>query len=122
MAVGSGGCIARQREPPSVRLAWVWLVNDRDREQNVRVTVEDGDEVAFEEEYLLGTGPNDGNVRIESPVEAPGRYVVRMTAGEERVEVDTTDLVSDEANCVGLRFTLLDNGSTDWWHRAMQEC
>lgn len=117
----AGGCLDRNR-PPESRLAWIWLRNDRDERSKVEVVVEDSGETVLSETYDLGTGPETTNVNVENPINGPGRYVVRATMDEETREVDTTDLVDGDEDCIGVRFSLLDNGSVDYWTKSMRQC
>lgn len=41
--------------------------------------------------------------------------------GETR-EVDTTNLVDGEEDCIGVRFSLLNNGSVEYWTKTMRQC
>ena len=122
VAVAVGGCLG-VGGPPQSRLAWVWLQNDRQRQYEVDVTVEDDGETVFSDAYRLpAAGSETVDIRETSPVEGPGRYVVRATMDGETREVDTTELVDGDQNCIGVRFSLLDNGSVDYWTRSMQQC
>jgi hypothetical protein len=106
-----------------VKLAWIWLVNDRDEEYKLEVAVEDNGKRIFAETLQLGPRTAEsGNKLIESPVDGRGHYVVRVTTEAESREVDVTELVSGDKECVGVRFSLLSNGTMDWWHRSMNQC
>jgi hypothetical protein len=115
-----GGCLAAR--PQQSRLAYIWLVNDRDESYDVDVVVEDDGETVFEKTYELGTTPDTANVNTENPVSGPGQYVVRATMDGETRTVDTTELVDGDEDCVGVRFSLLNNGSVDYWTKSMQQC
>jgi len=122
-AVPLGGCLDRSPLPV---LDSLWLVNDRDEPHDATVTVEEDGDRLYERTFRLGTGDGDGrpaNLTEESPVEGPGRYVVtaRMD-GERTIEVDAADVVDGDENCLTVRFTFLDNGSTDWWTKSYREC
>jgi hypothetical protein len=117
----AGGCLGQNR-PPESRIAWIWLRNDRDQRYEVEVVVEDGSEMVFSETFELGTGPETANVNVENPIDGPGRYVVRATMDEETRAVDTTALVDGDEDCIGVRFSLLNNGSVDYWTKSMREC
>jgi hypothetical protein len=121
--VVGGGCLGAgfsKRERP--RIAWIWLLNDREESYDVDVVVEDGGETVLSESYELGTDPETANVRVADPVDGTGQYVVRATVDGETREIDTTELVDGEENCLGVRFSLLDNGSVDYWTKSMQQC
>ena len=121
-AVAVGGCLGSNR-PRQSRLAWIWLQNDRDRRYDVDVTVEDGDETVFSRAYQLSaTTSATTDVQEETPVEGPGQYVVRATTDGETRDVDTTEYVDGEEHCIGVRFSLLDNGGVDYWTKSMQQC
>lgn len=120
-ALAAGGCLGFG-QPSKARLAWIWLVNDRDEPYEVDVVVEDGDETVLNETYELGTEPDTANVNLDNPVDGWGQYVVRATMDGETREVDTTDYIDDDENCIGVRFTLLNNGSVDYWTKSMVKC
>lgn len=116
------GCSVIDR-PQQSRLAWIWLRNDRDQRYEVDVAIEDGGEMVFSDAYqLLPTESETTDIRETSPVEGPGQYVVRATMDGETLEVDTTELVDGDENCIGVRFSLLNNGSVDYWTKSMQQC
>lgn len=121
--VASAGCLGfgatRSKKP---RLAWIWLVNDRDESYEIEIVVEDGGEIAFSESYELGTEPDTANIHVDNPVDGTGKYVVRATMDGETREVDTTTEVDGDENCIGVRFSLLNNGSVDYWTKSMQQC
>lgn len=122
LAIALSGCLGGG-DPPRSRLAWIWLQNDREERYAVDVTVEDDGQTVYADTVQLPPGGSETtDVRATSPVEGPGRYVVRATMDGETREVDTTDYVDGEEDCVGVRFTLLDNGSVDYWTKSMQEC
>lgn len=109
--------------PPQSRLAWIWLRNDRDQRYEVDVAVEDDGELVFSDAYQLPpTESETTDIRITSPVEGPGQYVVRATMDGQTREVDTVNLVDGNETCIGVRFSLLDNGSIDYWTKSMQQC
>ena len=122
VAIAVGGCLGFDG-PRQPRLAWIWLRNDRQQRYEVDVTVEDGDETVFSDAYQLPAAESETvDIRETSPVEGPGRYVVRATMDGETREVDTTEFVDGDENCIGVRFSLLDNGSVDHWTKSMQQC
>ncbi len=121
--VTSAGCLGVGfLGPTESRLAWVWLRNDRDEPYEVTVVVEDNGETVLSESYELGTGPDTANIHVDNPVEGTGQYVVCTTMDGETLEVDTTDVVDGDENCIGVRFSLLDNGSVDYWTKSMEQC
>jgi hypothetical protein len=114
------GCLGRNRPRP--RLAWIWLQNDRDDPYDVDVVVTADGESVFSNTYRLGATPETATVTEDRPVEEPGQYVVRATMDGETRAVSIADYVDGDANCVGVRFSLLNNGSVDYWTKAMQQC
>jgi hypothetical protein len=70
----------------------------------------------------LGATPDTANIKVDDPVDEPGHYVVRVTMDGETREVDIAEFVEGDENCVGVRFSLLDNGSVDYWTKSMQQC
>ena len=123
--IGLAGCVGLGGGPTTARLAWVWLVNDRDQAYDVDVTIEDAGETVFAETYRLGPGPSSATPPVqttERPVEGAGEYVVTGTMDGETRTVDATEHVDGDEDCIGVRFSLLNNGSVDYWVKSMQEC
>jgi hypothetical protein len=58
---------------------------------------------------------------VDDPVKEPGQYVVRAMMDGETREVDIADFVEGIENCIGVRFSLRNNGSVDYWTKAMQQ-
>jgi len=117
----ASGCLGER--PTRSQLAWIWLQNDRDERHEVDVIVEDDGEVVFADEFALPTRSSETtDVRESSPVDGPGQYVVRATLDGEWREVDTTEYVDGDEDCIGVRFSLLNDGSATTWTKSMQEC
>lgn len=122
---GLAGCVGLGEEPTTVRLAWIWLVNDRDEAYDVDVTIEDAGETVFAETYRLGTDPSSATPPVqttERPVEGAGKYVVTARIDGEMRTVDATDHVDGDEDCIGVRFSILNGRSVDYWVKAMQRC
>ncbi|MDG5778916.1 hypothetical protein VB773_20025 [Haloarculaceae archaeon H-GB2-1] len=117
-----GGCLGTPESQPQPRLAWIWLQNDREKEYEVDVVVEVEGELVFSETYQLGPTPDSANISVDNPVDEPGHYVVRATMDGETREVNIADFVDGDEICVGVRFSLLNNGSVDYWTKSMQQC
>ena len=117
-----GGCLGLGESRPQPRLAWIWLQNDREKAYEVDVVVEEDGESVFSETYQVGATLDTANVNVDNPVDEPGNYVVRATMDGETREVEIADFVDGDDICVGVRFTLLNNGSVTYWTKAMQEC
>jgi len=120
VVAGGVGCL--DRPELRARMAYVWLQNDRDESYDVDVVIEDAGETVFSRTYTLGTGPDTATVTEDRPVEGAGQYVVSATMDGETREVDTRMYVDGDEDCVGTRFSLLDNGSVDYWVKSVQEC
>lgn len=117
-----GGCLGFGESQPRPRLAWIWIQNDRDEAYDVDVVVEEDGESVFADTYHVGTTAETANINVDRPVDGPGRYVVRATMAGETREVDVAEYVDGDENCVGVRFTLLNGGSVDYWTKAMRRC
>lgn len=121
--VAGAGCLGiGSTQPTKSRLAWIWLLNDRDNPYEVDVVVEDAGKIVFSESYELGMEPETANIREEDPVGGTGQYVVRVTIDGEIHEVDTVDVVDGSETCIGVRFSLLNNGNIDYWTKSMEQC
>lgn len=86
------------------------------------MVVEDDSGEVFAESYELGTEPDTANIHVDDPVDGLGQYVVRANLAGETREVDTSDVADREETCIGVRFSLLNNGSVDHWVKSMQQC
>lgn len=120
--VAGAGCLGLGENQPHPRLAWIWLQNDREKEYEVDVVVEEDGEVVFSETYQLGTTMDTANINVDNPVDGPGEYVVQGTMDGDTREVEIAEYVDGDENCVGVRFSLLNNGSVDYWTKSMQQC
>lgn len=120
-AIAIGGCLGTD-DPPLPRLAYVWLVNDRETQVSVAVTVTDDGETVFSRTYDLAASGDGGNVSTDHPVDGRGEYVVTATVDDEPVAVDATDHVDGDEDCVGVRVTLFDDGRVATWTKAMERC
>ena len=121
-AVAATGCLGLGEDQPQPRLAWIWLQNDREEAYEVDVVVEEDGESVFSETYQLGATMDTANINVDDPVDGPGHYVVRATMDGETREVEIAQFVDGDENCIGVRFSLLDNGTVDYWTKSMQQC
>lgn len=119
---GLAGCTGRDNPLP--RVAYVWLVNDSDRTREVSVTIEAGDETAFEKTYTLAAEGETSNVSDDSPVDGPGEYTFRAETDGETITADTTRLVDAETDeyCVGLKVLIDTAGRAHFEPDSMQRC
>lgn len=93
-----------------------------DHAYEVDVVIEADGESVFSATYQVGTTPDTANINVDSPVDGPGQYVIRATMDGETRDVDIAEYVDGDENCVGVRFSLLDDGSVYHWTRSMQQC
>jgi hypothetical protein len=117
-----GGCLGVGGSQPQPRLAWIWLRNDRTDPYDVDVVVEADGESVFADTYQVGATSETANINIDDPVGEPGNYVVRATMDGETREVEIAEFVDGDETCVGVRFSLLNNGSVEYWTKSMQQC
>jgi hypothetical protein len=116
------GCLGIGENRSQPRLAWIWLQNDREEPYDVDVAVKEDGESVFAETYQVGATLETANITVDDPLEEPGEYVIRATMDGETREVEIADFVDGDENCVGVRFSLRNNGSVDYWTKAMQQC
>ncbi|WP_255151080.1 hypothetical protein [Halorarius halobius] len=109
-----GGCLSAR--PPQSRVAWIRLVSERDEPHDVAVRITDGGEPAFADAYRLGAGR--ATRRIASPVEEPGRYVVRFRADGQQVHVDLAEYVDGDTTAIGVQFVLHAEGTMGYTTEA----
>lgn len=67
------GCL--DNRSPQARVAYVWLLNDRDEEYDVDVVIEEDETVVFSRIYHLGTDSDMAVTTEDNPVEGYGRYI-----------------------------------------------
>ena len=121
--VAGTGCLRTgSQQSKQARIAWIWLLNDRNESYEVDIVVEDDGATVFSGSYELGPDPNTANIHVDNPVDGLGQYIVRTTLDGKTIEVDTTDVIDEKENCVGIRFSLLNNGSADYWTKSTQQC
>lgn len=122
-ALAFGGCLGVTRDAPA-RLAWIWLVNDRDEAHAVDVVVKDAGDTVFSRTFHLRPASSPSStVTTERPVDGFGDYIVRATTDDGATRaIDTRQYVDGTENCIGVRFSLLDNGSFDYWTKSMERC
>lgn len=107
-----GGCF---RTGQQQRLAWIWLQNQDADRYEVDLTVEDDGEIVFSDAYVLppAVDAEMTDIRLTDPVEDPGHYTVTATIRGDPLEVDAAVSSDGGQDCVGVRFTIRDDGSTE---------
>ncbi|MDX1745996.1 MAG: hypothetical protein R3324_08670 [Halobacteriales archaeon] len=121
-ALPLAGCLGLGRTQPQPRLAWIWLQNDRQQVYEVGVVVEEDGTSVFSGTYQLGATMETATITVDHPVDGPGDYVVRARLDGQTREVRIAEVVDGDENCVGVRFSLLDDGSVGYWTKAMEQC
>lgn len=118
--VAIGGCLGSSR---GQRLAWIWLQNEHAERYQIDVAVEDDGETEFSDAIRLLPGDEEtADVRLTDPVEGRGRYTVSATIDGEILEVDTSESSDDDRDCVGVRFTIREDGSVESATEVPEEC
>lgn len=119
---GLAGCSFNTDSPPEGHVAWLSLTNDSDEQEEMRVTITDGDETAFFETYQLGTSMDSAKAYVEDPVSEPGRYHVQATIADQIASVYIPKWVDGDERCIGLDFLIGTDGTLYWDTKSMQEC
>lgn len=119
----SGGCLGLTG-PPKKQIAWLHLENNRDDTRAIEVFIERNDEEVFRENYQLGTSPEQATIRVDNPVEEPGRYSLYVDIGDQLVDLHPSEFADADISepCIGIQYTLHEQGTTGFEFEPVQEC
>lgn len=119
----SGGCLGLPG-PPKKEIDWIRLKNNRDEERTVEMFIERNDEEVFRETYQLGADPEETTVRVDEPVKEPGRYSLYFDIGEQTVHLHPEEFAEADISerCVGITYTLHEQGTSGFEFEPVQEC
>lgn len=119
----SSGCLGRTG-PPKKNIAWVRLENDRDEAHDIEVFIERSGEEVFSENYQLGTSPEQSTIRVNNPVEEPGRYSLYVDIGDQLVRLHPSEFADADIGerCIGIHYTLHEQGTSGFEFEPSQEC
>jgi hypothetical protein len=122
VGVLSVGCLGFKR-PSKKQIAWIRLQNNRDTVQNIELFIERNDTEVFRESYQLGTSPEQETIRVNDPVEEPGRYSLYLDIGDQLVDLHPAEMADATTGpCIGIRYTLHEQGPTGFEFEPAQEC
>lgn len=123
VGVLSSGCLG-VTAPARKEIAWIRLENDRDEAREVEVFVEQNDEEVFRETYRLGTSPEQATVHVDDPVGEPGRYSLYVDIGDQLVHLHPSEIADVETDepCIGITYTLHEEGTTGFEFKPVPEC
>lgn len=114
------GCLARDSRPDT-RLDWIRVSNGHGVEESheVSVSVVEDETVVFEKTYTVDSEPEYDTEHEQSPVDEPGKYVVHATtdSGME-AEIDTSQHVEEENECIGVHFEVVSETELDAFTRS----
>jgi hypothetical protein len=119
----SGGCL-ELLGPPKKRIAWIRLENTRNETHDVEVSIERNDEEVFRENYQLGTSPEQATIRVDDPVDEPGRYSLYFDIGGQLVHLPPSEFADADIRepCLGIQYTLHERGTSGFSFEPIQEC
>jgi len=103
-------------------IAWIQLKNDRGDVRNIEVFIERNGEEVFRKSYQLGTDPERATIRVDDPVEGPGRFSIYVDVGDQLAHLSPSEFTDISYTCVGIRFTLHQDGTTGFEYESIQEC
>lgn len=111
-------------DQPKKQIAWIRLENNRDEAHNIGVFIEKQGEEVFREHYRLGTSPEQATIKVGDPVEEPGRYSLYFDVGDQLVHLHPSEFADADLSepCVGIQYTLHDQGSTGYDFESIQDC
>lgn len=114
------GCFERDSQPDA-RLDWIRVTNGHGVEESheISVSVTEGETVVFEETYTVDSEPEYDTEHEQSPVDEPGKYAVhaRTDSGME-AEIETTQHIEEENECLGVHFEIVSETEFDVWTRS----
>jgi hypothetical protein len=119
VGLSSSGCLGFTG-PPKKTISWLRLVNERDDSYSLDVSIMRNDEEIFSETYQLGPTSEQATVRIDDPVETAGRYSVYIDAAHLHPSEFAQHDLSEP--CVGIVYTLHEDGTTGFDFEPIQEC
>jgi hypothetical protein len=119
----SAGCLGFTR-PSKKQIAWIRLQNNSDTVQDLEVFIERNDKEIFRESYQLGTSPEQETIRVNNPVEKPGRYSLYVDIGDQLVDLQPSEMADANINsqCIGIQYTLHEQGTTGFEFEPAQNC
>jgi len=121
--VFSTGCLGFMG-PPKKNIGWIRFENNRDEAHTVDVSIEGDNKEVFNETYQLGTTPDQATLKVDNPVEEPGRYSLYFDIGTEEVHLHPSEFA--EANiserCLGIRYTLHEQGTSGFKFEPTKQC
>jgi hypothetical protein len=119
----SAGCLGTTA-PRKKKIAWIRLQNNHDDAQTIAVTIGRGGEAVFGETYHLGTSPGQATVRVDSPVEKPGRYSLYFDIGDQSVHLHASEFAEIDITepCVGVQYTLHRRGTSGFEYEPIERC
>jgi hypothetical protein len=119
----SAGCLGFTG-PSKKQIAWISLRNNRDNVQDLEVFIERNDKEVFRESYQLGTSTEQETIRVNNPVEEPGRYSLYVDLGDQLVDLHPSEIANANINgsCIGIQYTLHEQGTTGFEFEPAQDC
>jgi hypothetical protein len=114
------GCLDRDSQSDA-RLDWIRVTNGHGVEESheISVSVTEGETVVFEETYIVNSEPEYDTEHEQSPVDEPGKYVVHATTdGGMEAEIETTQHIEEENECIGVHFEIVSENEFDAWTRS----
>lgn len=114
------GCLERDSRP-NARLDWIRVTNGHGVEESheVSVSVVEGETVVFEKTYTVDNESEYDTEHEQSPVDGPGKYVVHATTDSGMdAEIETTQSVEKENECISVHFEVINETEIDAWTRS----
>jgi len=83
------------------------------------VSVLEGETVVFKKTYTVDSEPEYDTEHEQSPVDEPGKYVVRATTDSGiNAEIETARYAEEENECLGVHFEVVSGAELDAWTRS----
>jgi hypothetical protein len=79
---------------------------------------------SYIENYQFGTSPTQEMIRVDNPVDEPGRYSVYFDIDDQLVHLHPSEFADAgiDETCVGGQYTLNEQGSTNFESHLVEEC
>ncbi|WP_251343792.1 hypothetical protein [Haloplanus halophilus] len=119
----SSGCLGLTG-PPKKQIAWIRLDNDRNEALAIEVFIVRNGKEVFRENYQLGTSPDRASVRVDDPVDEPGRYSLYFDIEDQVAHLHPSEVAAADVRepCIGVRYTLHEQETSGFEFEPAEEC
>lgn len=118
---GIVGCLSQREQ--EARISYVSFRNERAERYPVEVIIEDAGATVYSDTHQLDPRSEETtSLTLHEPVEGYGQYLIRARMAGETVEVDLTEYVNGDEDCIGVTVSLKDDGRVDAETDSLRQC